>query len=240
MPTIIQRRSVAGPSIARRAPFPTPGRDPEVRLSVLSLQGNNGAAVPTWPNIGALGSTGPFTPGANSAPTMNVIGRGHPTVQFEAQPTNRSLQTAGNVGIVRTFLGVIIPGVLPTSGAMHIARGGVSDGAMSISIHADGRFMVFGTGTVGQSPNVTVTPYAMHFVAGVINGSSSIVQVDDKIATVSTSVPTSSLPLILGAPLSSSAGVRSFAVLDLEAHTSVLAQAELDEKREHYRTLYQF
>lgn len=233
MPTTIQRRTTNGPSTAPRVPFPTPGRAPEMRVSALSLQGGQGVAVPTIPSVGSI-ETPPLTQLGSGVPSLSLYA-GLPQLQFSSPTVGLA---GGSAPAWRTILAILRVGDLHTAGNVQIARGAAGVG---MSLNPAGELGIYGGGASGRSPLVKVASYPPRpqFLAIVLNGASSLVQVDDARAVVSTDIPTTPGPLYLG----SSSGVTgsfNMQITEIEAHTAVLTPAQLDEKRAHYRALYQF
>lgn len=247
MTLIIRRSPEIGSTELLREPFPEPGVQPKHRISALAFQGIEGDSVPqvVSPEDGAV-----VTQGTGDVPVYRIGSDGKPAIDFdspvggEEKPT---LAYGGVAGAVKTQIVVArvlrLPSAAQGLGASSFGQllrsstntaGSIFIGSSTDSFpHQLGAYS--GSGAIARGPVVSVNE--IHFMAATYNGSGqSILQLDGEQLTVDTGVGTG-VQIVAGFNPGSGLRVQIF---EAAQYTTVLTKAQLEEKRAHYRALYQF
>ena len=255
MPTIIERRTTLGPQSAPRTPLPTPGPQPTHRVDVMSLQQSYGQPVTLAPNLGTRAAEVPsFNPASGSAPTLVEGPGGIPVLRFvedsslPAGQGNDALHSTVTGAPFRTILavarftalssvaaqGAVIFKSRPDSylGTLHAQAAGATAPGRLQGIGASGNAQAVGV-DVTYGPNVP-----LQFLAITYQGAATRLQVDSLVGTGSTTDYTATNSnFTIGFQKGNNYVLELFAI---EAHTTRLTPAQLEEKRAHYRALAQF
>ena len=254
MPTIIRRSAETGDPRLVRQPFATPGPQPLHRFSSLSLQGEHDTYVRSIPNIGSGAATIPAlaSVGTISTPILKVRENGIPVVRMNmSEGANDTL--FANIASPEKWKTIILIGrilILPKyTGATTMSQFGrlvgggntnTANYAMLITGEARSNpgYLVAGNGDQMFSNSIkrVVPNIDFNFFSVVLDDAASRVQVDEDVKVGTTVTPTWTPSLRIGGGGESD---WAFEFCEIELHATALTRAQLDEKRAHYRALYQ-
>lgn len=254
MTLIVRRSGEIGDPLLKRAPFPEPGVKASVRVSALTGQGVGGETVTYVED--AEGGTA-LTPGSGAAPTFTLLPSGVPAYRLDSTRYEDGGRAATAATIYRPSQGPAIKTMIAVGRIRRMPQ--TADGIGDASIDRVGS-IVRGAGFNASlgivSVNSATTPGALfangdgatrltgpvvgvsddlHFFAVTFNAASSHLHYDGHI-TRGTLQAVASNGFFMGF----SASGFQFEAVEVAHYGTALTEAQVQEKRAHYRTLYQF
>lgn len=254
MSTIIERRTTLGPSTSPRVPLPTPNIQPSHRLSAMSFQGVYGDTIGILPNVGSSTTVSTFSPASGNGPVLVEGPNGIPVMRFVEDPSapdgqgNATLHSSKTGPAWRTLIAVarLVQLSSDPDSISAIFKGKpyayqMTLQAASAGATTPGLLQSIGDSGTASAPGVQMTPgpnAQLQFVAVTLAGASTRLQVDSLTGTGSTTdYTTEDASFTIGFQKSND---YTFDLVEMEAHTTSLTPAQINEKRAFYRAIYQF
>lgn len=256
MATIIRRHAEMGDPRLVREPFPEPGPQPLIRLSSLSHQGGDGDALESYRDVAQTSTL--YRPSDGVAPVYRVPADGVPGLEFDqtapgVNPARKAGLHRANSGgtVVRTHIAVVKfdrhptapqgAGENPEARVLAAYYSGNAEGIYVLSTtHASNPGCVVARGAAGAG-SVIIGPEMpldgrYHFIAAVMVGATSRLHLDSGMFLGSVNANFIGPHMNIGNSLSGA----KFQVVEAAQYSTALTVAQLEEKRAHYRSLYQF